>query len=107
MFFSASGNATLWLTCRLQDGRSGYSLIFGHSSGYKSRCMVKFHMPEKAAEIVAKYGTNGREAVNIVQIAAGIALTEGRNNITVKDVEWVVNSGQYVPRMEREIPLSP
>ncbi|MBZ4687295.1 MAG: ATP-dependent Lon protease [Clostridia bacterium] len=68
---------------------------------------VNFAMPEGAAEIVAKYATNGREAVNIVQIAAGIAITEDRKEISVKDVEWVVNTGQYAPRPEKKIPPSP
>ena len=34
-----------------------------------------------AVEVVKKYATNGREAVNIIQIAAGIALTEGKKKL--------------------------
>ena len=49
----------------------------------------------------------GRDAVNMVQIAAGICQTEGRKEITKADIEWVVNSGQYAPRMERRIPSEP
>ena len=44
---------------------------------------------------IKKYATNGREAVNIVQMAAGLAITDRRNKIETKDVEWVINSGQY------------
>ena len=68
---------------------------------------VNFSMPEETAEIISKYATNGREAVNIVQIAAGIAIAEEKKQISAKDVERVLNNGQYVPRPEKNIPLSP
>jgi Lon-like ATP-dependent protease len=58
-------------------------------------------------DVLKKYATNGREAVNIVQIAAGIALTEQRQEIGAADIEWVVNSGQYSPRPEKKIPPHP
>jgi Lon-like ATP-dependent protease len=62
---------------------------------------------EAALDVVAKYATNGREAVNIVQIAAGIAITESRSQVEAADVEWVVSSGRYNPRPERRIPPEP
>ncbi len=62
---------------------------------------------EEGLKVVRRYATNGREAVNIIQIAAGIAITEGRGGIQANDVEWVVNSGQYSPRPEKKVPLSP
>lgn len=68
---------------------------------------VEFKLGEGAIEIVKKYATNGREAVNIIQISAGIALTEQRREIKAADIEWVVNSGQYSPRPEKKIPLLP
>jgi len=95
----------------------------------RSRCMEIFFrplLPDEVAEITAnamrkvgiepnqgaidvvkQYATNGREAVNIVQLAAGIALTEGRKDITPEDVEWVVRSSQMTPRPEKKIPLEP
>jgi len=54
-------------------------------------------------DIIAKYAQNGRDAVNIVQIAGGSALIEGRNIITRKDIEWVVEFGRYSPRAEKKI----
>jgi len=60
-----------------------------------------------ALEVIKKYATNGREAVNIIQIAGGIAITEGRGEIRIADVEWVVHSGQYAPRPEGKIPTRP
>ncbi|MFZ3170587.1 MAG: ATP-dependent protease LonB [Carboxydocellales bacterium] len=68
---------------------------------------INFPMEEGAVEVINKYATNGREAVNIIQISAGLALTDGRATIRVSDVEWVVNSGQYSPRPERKIPSTP
>jgi len=64
--------------------------------------------PDPAAvEVVKKYATNGREAVNIVQLAAGLALTEGRKQLTAADVEWVVRSSQMSPRPEKKVPDRP
>ena len=64
---------------------------------------IGYRMEEEGFEVLMKYAANGREAVNIVQIAAGVALTEGRKNITRADVEWVVNSSQYSPRPQKKI----
>jgi ATP-dependent Lon protease len=60
-----------------------------------------------AIEVIQKYATNGREAVNMIQLAAGIALTDKREGISVTDVEWVVHSSQLPPRPERKIPPYP
>lgn len=68
---------------------------------------VKFEMDPGAIEVIKKYATNGREAVNMVQIAAGVVMTEGRSKITQADVEWVVASGQYSPRPDRAVPREP
>jgi Lon-like ATP-dependent protease len=68
---------------------------------------IAFALPDDALEVIKRYATNGREAVNMVQIAAGLALTSQRKEITRADIEWVVNSGQYSPRPDRTIPLAP
>lgn len=60
-----------------------------------------------AIAILKKYAANGREAVNMVQIAYGIALTEGRKQITAADVEWVVHNSQISPRPDYKIPTKP
>ena len=53
--------------------------------------------------IVSRYATNGREAVNMIQLAAGLAMTENRTQLTVEDMEWVVHSSQMSPRPERKV----
>jgi len=68
---------------------------------------IAYPIEEKAVEVLTKYATNGREAVNIIQIAAGIARSKGRKNIETADVEWVVSSGQYSPRPDKKIPPKP
>lgn len=68
---------------------------------------ARFELGEGALEVIKKYATNGRDAVNMIQIAGGIALTERRYRITSQDVEWVVNSGQYAPRPEKRVPEEP
>ncbi|SDZ05117.1 Lon-like ATP-dependent protease [Evansella caseinilytica] len=54
-------------------------------------------------ELTSKYATNGREAVNMMQLAAGMATSEGRNIITGRDVEWVIHSSQRPPRPEKRV----
>ncbi|BAB06770.1 ATP-dependent protease LonB [Halalkalibacterium halodurans] len=66
-----------------------------------------FKAEEGVYEKISAYATNGRETVNIVQIAAGMATTEGRHEVTVADVEWVIHSSQLSPRPERQIPSEP
>ncbi len=68
---------------------------------------INFEMEEDVPDIIAKYATNGREAVNIIQTAVGININEGRNRVLVRDIEWVVNSGQYSPRPEKKINIEP
>jgi Lon-like ATP-dependent protease len=68
---------------------------------------IAFQYEIEAIEVAQKYATNGREAVNVVQIAAGIAISEKRNKVTKADLEWVVNSSQISPRPEKRIPSEP
>lgn len=58
----------------------------------------------EAVEVVQQYATNGREAVNMIQLAAGLALTEGRDTLSAAEVEWVASSSQLPLRTERKNP---
>lgn len=60
-------------------------------------------MDEEAVQEVTKYATNGREAVNIVQIAGGLALTEKRNAIRLQDIQWVIQFSHISPRPDHKI----
>ncbi|BCJ88518.1 ATP-dependent protease LonB [Effusibacillus dendaii] len=68
---------------------------------------IQFPIEERAVEVVKRYATNGREAVNVVQISAGIALSENRHSIESEDVEWVIHSSQISPRPEKSVPAHP
>ena len=68
---------------------------------------VRFEIADDALDKLIKYANNGRDAVNMIQIAGGIVLSENRSQIEKKDIEWVVNSGQYSPRPELKIPEKP
>jgi len=60
-------------------------------------------LKEGCSQQIAKYAQNGRDAVNIVQIAGGIAMLENRNVIDIKDIEWVIEFGHYSPRIEKKV----
>lgn len=68
---------------------------------------AKMEMPitPAAIKVIQQFASNGREAVNMVQLAAGVALTDQLPQVDVEIVEWVVTTGQYAPRPERKVPL--
>ena len=70
---------------------------------------VNYIIDDGALEVIKRFATNGREAVNIIQIAAGIVQSSGKNerSISQADAEWVINFGQYSPRPEKKIPPNP
>jgi len=89
----------------------------------RSRCMEVFFRPlegdeiariaqgaaERAGYTIAKdtaqfcsrYAACGRDAINMVQMAAGLAQMEKRLQIIQSDMEWVVQSGHYAARPEK------
>lgn len=58
---------------------------------------------EEASKLVGQYATNGRDAVNLIQLACGIVINEGNNKITTKEVQWVIENGQYSQRCEKKV----
>ncbi|PLR83115.1 ATP-dependent protease LonB [Bacillus canaveralius] len=64
---------------------------------------VKLSITDTGLAILSSYARNGREAVNLIQTAAGLAITEERTFIKDEDIEWVINTSQLSPRMERKI----
>ena len=74
---------------------------------YNALKRIDFNLAEGGIEVLTKYASNGRDAVNMIQIAAGLALTDGRKTIEKKDIEWVISSGQYAPRPEKKVPAKP
>ncbi|CCQ92256.1 LonB ATP-dependent protease [[Clostridium] ultunense Esp] len=68
---------------------------------------IQFEAEEEIYGVLKRYATNGREAVNVIQLAAGISLTEGRKKITQADVEWVISSSKISPRPAPHLPTEP
>ncbi|MEH7223059.1 ATP-dependent protease LonB [Bacillus sp. JJ1566] len=64
---------------------------------------VSMKATEKGIATLASYSRNGREVVNMVQIAAGIAISEDRDFIKDEDIEWVLHSSQLTPRYDKKI----
>lgn len=73
----------------------------------KAADKIRLKVSENGIRILASYARNGREAVNIMQIAAGIAISENRETILDKDIEWVIHSSQLSPRHEKKIAGKP
>jgi len=69
----------------------------------KAAKKVNISISENGLGILSSYARNGREAVNMVQIAAGIAIQEDRLHILDEDIEWVIQSSQLTPRLEKRI----
>ena len=71
--------------------------------GKKAAEKVQLNISDAGLDILATYARNGREAVNMIQLSAGLAITEERQYIKDEDIEWVVHSSQLSPRMERKV----
>lgn len=61
-------------------------------------------LSEKGLALIAGHTRNGREAVNLVQMASGIAMMENRKEIRNEEVEWVLRSSRLAPKWESRIP---
>lgn len=69
----------------------------------KAADKVRLKIGDKGVETLASYARNGREAVNMIQISAGLAITEERDYLRDEDIEWVIQSSQLSPRLEQKI----
>ncbi len=69
-------------------------MIIAKNAAYKAG----YYIDEDAIEQIGEYATNGREAVNMVQMAAGLAREQGGNVIRKHHIHWVVETGKYARR---------
>ncbi|HET6871751.1 MAG TPA: S16 family serine protease, partial [Sporolactobacillaceae bacterium] len=56
---------------------------------------------------MASYARNGREVVNMMQIAAGLAMSKKRSEIGLSEIEWVIHSSQLQPKPEKRVHAEP
>ena len=57
-----------------------------------------YNLDKRDSVLIGRYAACGRDAVNIVQMCAGLAQLEERTDIARQDVEWVIHSGHYAAR---------
>ncbi|WP_195988850.1 ATP-dependent protease LonB [Clostridium sp. D53t1_180928_C8] len=62
---------------------------------------------DKGLDVISRHCSNGREVVNLVQLCAGIAINEDRENITEDDIKWVIENGQYTEIPDIRVPNEP
>ncbi len=68
---------------------------------YDAARRAGFSMSRDTAALAGRYAACGRDAVNMVQMASGVAQLENRSQITREDMEWVIESGHYARRPEQ------
>lgn len=73
----------------------------------KAANKVELSISDSGLSTLAAYASSGREAVNLIQIAAGLAITETRQQILDADVEWIIEASQLVPKYEKKIAENP
>lgn len=64
---------------------------------------VGLSIDKEALNIISKHCSNGRDVVNLVQLASGIAINEDRLDLSVEDVLWVIENGNYTEIQDKKI----
>ncbi|WP_407272643.1 ATP-dependent protease LonB [Radiobacillus sp. PE A8.2] len=64
---------------------------------------INCKIDETALRVLSQYARNGREAVNMIQIAASLAKKDLREEISQSDMEWVVDSSRLTPRVKPKV----
>lgn len=65
---------------------------------YQAAERAGFAMSRETARLTGRFAACGRDAVNMVQMASGVAQLEDRKEILNADMEWVIESGHYPER---------
>lgn len=65
------------------------------------------HIDPRAVLMIKRYADNGRDAVNLVQMASGLITVDGRKAIELEDIEWIIAQGHHSPRPSPRIHSEP
>ncbi len=68
---------------------------------------LELALEPEALMVVGRYANNGRESVNMIQMAAGLLEAGQERILRRQDLEWVLRSGHYEPRPENQVPALP
>ena len=66
-----------------------------------------YEMNRETGSLLAAYCESGRDAVNMVQLAGGVAYGEGRHRIELGDVRWVAQISNCQLRVPQSLPEQP
>jgi ATP-dependent Lon protease len=73
----------------------------------RSADKLRIAISDEGIKKMASYARNGREVVNMMQIAAGLAMSKKRSEIGIKEIEWVIHSSQLQPKPEKRVHNEP
>ncbi len=62
-----------------------------------------FKSDDKVCRLLSEYAANGRDAVNMIQTAISLCMIEKRDEVTVEDAEWVIETGKYSKRIDKKL----
>jgi Lon-like ATP-dependent protease len=63
----------------------------------------KINIIDEAKKMIGKYCMNGRDAINMLQTAQSLIRLEKRESIAEKDIEWIIQTGKYTPRIDKKV----
>lgn len=92
--------------------RSRCTEIFFHDLSYEDFVKIAHNAIQKlqckaeegVCEFVANYAQNGRDCVNMLQRSASVMWMDHETVLQKKHVRWVIETGQYVPKMIKKLP---
>lgn len=62
-----------------------------------------YQLEEGCDQLIGRYSPGGRDAANLVQVGAGLAHNEHRDCITLKDIQYVLRTGNYTHRPDHTV----
>lgn len=68
---------------------------------------IGFSINEEDTNLIGDFCTNGREAVSMVQLCSGIAISKNSSLITNEDIRWVIENCKYSKKIEDKIERYP
>lgn len=64
---------------------------------------VGLEIDDKCLDLISKYCTNGRDVVNLIQLSSGVAINENRSDISIDDIQWVIENGNYTQIPDKKV----
>lgn len=68
---------------------------------------IGFSINEEDANLIGDFCTNGREAVSMIQLCSGIAISKNSSFISNEDIRWVIENCKYSKKIEDKIETYP